>query len=201
MAIVPWAAARLLVLQFGFAVWHAKRAARQEEFPHTGIRTSCGGEEQERPLLSILIPARNDEANLGACIASILVDAGIDTDIEVWIVDDESSDGTPCIAEAASRFDSRVRWFPGAPGADTPTMYRQISCPRPAGRQSEGTVAAVSRCRYTLEAGQHPNDSSGRCQTRRTERPENVTNFRPLRKMAVRLAPVGRRSRGALSNK
>ncbi|MDF2663220.1 MAG: hypothetical protein K0Q94_6011 [Paenibacillus sp.] len=115
MAIVPWAAARLLVLQFGFAVWHAKRAARQEEFPHTGIRTSCGGEEQERPLLSILIPARNDEANLGACIASILVDAGIDTDIEVWIVDDESSDGTPCIAEAASRFDSRVRWFPGAP--------------------------------------------------------------------------------------
>lgn len=64
---------------------------------------------REAPIfeLSVIVPARNEEAVLGGCLASLLaqdnaVTFSIGRDWELLIVDDASSDGTRAIAEKAA---------------------------------------------------------------------------------------------------
>lgn len=57
--------------------------------------------------VSILIPARNEEANLALCLESALAQGGIIR--EVLVYDDHSSDRTPQIIEEYAGRDSRVR--------------------------------------------------------------------------------------------
>ena len=54
--------------------------------------------------MSVIVPARNEEACLGACLDSLLAQTGVD--FEIIVVDDQSSDGTREIA--ASRSGVRV---------------------------------------------------------------------------------------------
>jgi glycosyltransferase involved in cell wall biosynthesis len=58
----------------------------------------------EGPAVSVIVPARNEEACLGACLDSLLAQTGVD--FEIIVVDDQSSDGTREIA--ASRAGVRV---------------------------------------------------------------------------------------------
>jgi len=61
------------------------------------------------PLVSVIIPARNEARNIERCVRSVL-----DTQyspIEVIVVDDRSTDGTAAIVEAAA--DSRLRLVRG----------------------------------------------------------------------------------------
>jgi len=58
-------------------------------------------------LISICIPARNEESNLQACIASLL--ASTHTNIEVLVYDDQSTDTTPQIIDALTAADVRVK--------------------------------------------------------------------------------------------
>lgn len=51
---------------------------------------------ENNPVVSVIIPARNEEACLGACLKSIVSQEGID--FEVIVVDDASTDGTAQIA-------------------------------------------------------------------------------------------------------
>jgi hypothetical protein len=53
-----------------------------------------------RPLpgVSVLIPARNEEATIGAAVASVLRNTGLD--FEVIVLDDESTDGTAAVLDA-----------------------------------------------------------------------------------------------------
>ncbi|MBP1804904.1 glycosyltransferase family 2 protein [Rubellimicrobium aerolatum] len=63
--------------------------------------------------VSVLIPARDEEANIRPLLETVL--ASKDVELEVVVLDDDSSDGT---AEAVRRFaaaDSRVRLVRGAP--------------------------------------------------------------------------------------
>jgi|SRR5579871_15723 len=46
--------------------------------------------------VSVIVPARNEEMNLGACLASLMSQAGVAS--EVIVVDDHSTDRTPQIA-------------------------------------------------------------------------------------------------------
>ncbi len=63
------------------------------------------------PLVSILIPARNEELNIKQCVNSVLAQNYID--FEVIVLDDNSSDATPQIlAEIASR-EERLRLIRG----------------------------------------------------------------------------------------
>jgi len=48
------------------------------------------------PVVSVIIPARNEEANLRPCLESLVSQQGIA--FEIIVVDDGSSDGTPTIA-------------------------------------------------------------------------------------------------------
>ncbi|HEY4010719.1 MAG TPA: glycosyltransferase family 2 protein [Acidobacteriaceae bacterium] len=62
--------------------------------------------EEIRFELSVIVPARNEEKNLGACLESLLVQGStlfpLGTDWELIVVDDHSTDGTRAIAEAAA---------------------------------------------------------------------------------------------------
>ena len=58
----------------------------------------------EGPAVSVIVPARNEEACLGACLDSLLAQTGVD--FEIIVVDDQSTDRTRGIA--ASRSGVRV---------------------------------------------------------------------------------------------
>ena len=59
------------------------------------------------PLISVIIPARNEQHNIEASVRSAL--GGNYPHLEVVVVDDRSSDGTGEIARAIAREDPRVR--------------------------------------------------------------------------------------------
>lgn len=54
-----------------------------------------------RPAVSIIVPARNEEASLAACLRSLIAQTGID--YEVIVVDDDSTDRTAEIARSFTR--------------------------------------------------------------------------------------------------
>ncbi|MBC7800082.1 MAG: glycosyltransferase [Gemmatimonadaceae bacterium] len=58
-----------------------------------------------RPQVSVLIPARNEEANIAAACAAVLASDGVD--VELIVLDDASTDATPAILAGIG--DSRLR--------------------------------------------------------------------------------------------
>ena len=60
--------------------------------------------------VSVLIPARDEEAGIEACVRSCLTSATID--LEVVVLDDQSQDATANIVKMLSEEDARVRLIP-----------------------------------------------------------------------------------------
>jgi glycosyltransferase involved in cell wall biosynthesis len=58
-------------------------------------------------LISVIIPARNEEDDLAQSLQSVLAQEGVE--IEVIIVNDHSTDRTGAIADSAARADSRIK--------------------------------------------------------------------------------------------
>jgi glycosyltransferase involved in cell wall biosynthesis len=54
--------------------------------------------KSERPVVSLIVPARNEESCLGACLQSLSGQAGVS--FEIIVVDDGSIDRTPEIARS-----------------------------------------------------------------------------------------------------
>ena len=63
--------------------------------------------QPDPPLVSAIIPARNEEAVLEECLSSVLAQSY--PRLEILIVDDRSTDRTPLIARACAQRDPRVR--------------------------------------------------------------------------------------------
>jgi chlorobactene glucosyltransferase len=63
------------------------------------------------PPLSVLLPARNEERNIGTCLAT-LVEQDY-SDFEILVLDDNSDDGTAEIVEEWTRIDPRIRLIRG----------------------------------------------------------------------------------------
>ncbi|MGA9976845.1 MAG: glycosyltransferase family 2 protein, partial [Candidatus Sulfotelmatobacter sp.] len=59
-----------------------------------------------RPVVSVIVPARNEEASLGACLQSLVVQGGVA--LEIIVVDDHSTDRTREIALSFSNRQVRV---------------------------------------------------------------------------------------------
>ncbi|MGE3821746.1 MAG: glycosyltransferase family 2 protein [Isosphaeraceae bacterium] len=58
------------------------------------------------PSVSVLIPARNEEASIGEAVAAALASVGVD--LEVVVLDDHSTDATADVVRAIAERDSRV---------------------------------------------------------------------------------------------
>ncbi|TGD93427.1 glycosyltransferase family 2 protein [Methylobacterium nonmethylotrophicum] len=64
-------------------------------------------------LVSILIPARNEAANIGPTLAAALASTGVP--VEVIVADDHSTDGTAAIVAGIAASDPRLRLIPVPP--------------------------------------------------------------------------------------
>ena len=70
----------------------------------SGDEASLGGDSN----VSVLIPARDEEAGIEACVRSAL--ASREVNVEVVVMDDHSTDRTPEIVRSLAASDSRVRY-------------------------------------------------------------------------------------------
>src|SRR5262245_1575021 len=57
------------------------------------------------PSVSVIVPARNEEANIEACLTSLLAQ---DVELEILVADDGSTDSTAAIVEDMARKDPRL---------------------------------------------------------------------------------------------
>ncbi len=67
---------------------------------------------QNCPRVSVLIPARNEEANIGACIEGFLAQKY--DNFEIYVLDDQSTDRTGAVIETFAARHSEVRSIRGA---------------------------------------------------------------------------------------
>jgi glycosyltransferase involved in cell wall biosynthesis len=68
----------------------------------------------QSPAVSVIVPARNEEASLGACLQS-LIEQAKDVPLEIIVVDDHSTDRTREIASSFSNPPSPVRVIEAGP--------------------------------------------------------------------------------------
>jgi chlorobactene glucosyltransferase len=71
---------------------------------------------RDAPLISVLIPARNEEANIGNCLASLQKQDY--PDYEILVLDDNSDDNTAAIVARLAAQDKRIRLIHGEPLPD-----------------------------------------------------------------------------------
>ena len=71
-----------------------------------------GGKAAELPKVSIIIPARDEERNIERCLRSMLDQDH--QDIEILVINDNSSDGTAGIVEKLAAEDQRIRLYSAA---------------------------------------------------------------------------------------
>jgi chlorobactene glucosyltransferase len=76
-------------------------------------RFTMGAEMINGPLVSVLVPARDEEANVEACIRSLCNQHY--RNYEILVLNDNSTDNTAAILERLAAEDSRVKVFNGAP--------------------------------------------------------------------------------------
>ncbi len=102
----------LLVLQWLFVVWNL--AHLRSLPPVSGKRIVYEG---DRPLLSLLIPARNEERNIEACLDCVLaaVERAVASgaEIEVLVLDDRSEDATAQLVAPRAAAHPRLRLLAG----------------------------------------------------------------------------------------
>ena len=102
LAALPWLLGPLLM------IWRARGshslADEPDEIPPAA------------PLVSVIVPARNEAHNIERCVRSILRSRW--PALEVIVVDDRSEDATGSLARALAMSDARVRVIDGAPVPD-----------------------------------------------------------------------------------
>src|SRR5262249_2659067 len=68
---------------------------------------------ERAPVVSVLIPARNEERSITAAVESALASQGVT--VEVVVLDDQSEDTTAAQVAEIARRDDRVRLLPAPP--------------------------------------------------------------------------------------
>lgn len=99
LGIVACLLASIPALNVAWNLWLYRRAPRLGSGPFDGGKS--------RPFVSVLIPARDEEKNIEKAVRSAL--ANRDVDLEVVVMDDDSSDATADIVRGLAAEDNRVR--------------------------------------------------------------------------------------------
>jgi chlorobactene glucosyltransferase len=93
-----------LTLSALVAIWQSYRAHRTVQETHPPDKVPLPA---LAPHVSIIVPARNEEATIDACVVSLL--AQDYPDFDITIIDDGSTDATPRLLAGWSRRDRRVQ--------------------------------------------------------------------------------------------
>jgi chlorobactene glucosyltransferase len=88
------------------------------------------------PLVSVLIPARNEERNIGACVQSLLTQDY--PSFEILVLDDQSSDGTLAILTQMAGLHPRLKILEGQPTPED-LLGKNWACSQLA-RQAQGEL-------------------------------------------------------------
>ncbi|KAB2953406.1 glycosyltransferase [Heliorestis acidaminivorans] len=105
----------VLILQFIFVLWNQRYLCSLQELADQGRKSKVTkvSRDEERPLISILIPARNEAHNIDACIESIVNNCNTSMNVEVLVLDDNSTDGTGEKVKAWSHQNHSIRLIQG----------------------------------------------------------------------------------------
>lgn len=87
-------------------------AARAAMVTRGWVRVPAVAALEDAPLLSVIVPARNEERTIERCVRSLLAQRY--ARLEVIVVDDRSTDRTGTLLEALAREDARVHVVRGA---------------------------------------------------------------------------------------
>ena len=98
----------------------------------------------DAPLVSVVVPARNERRNIERCVRSVLTSTY--APLEVIVVDDHSTDGTGDIARAIAATDSRLHII-DAPPLPSGWFGKQWACATGARWASRGSTTGRSRAR------------------------------------------------------
>lgn len=105
MLVLSWVVLALAAIPCGLFLAN-RRELREPGELRDGLE--AGGEPAgERPSVSVLIPARDEEANIGEAVLAVLASRGVD--FEVLVLDDGSRDRTAEIVRGLATLDPRVR--------------------------------------------------------------------------------------------
>ncbi|WP_020615918.1 glycosyltransferase [Paenibacillus daejeonensis] len=109
MEIILWLVVGVLLLQLAFALWNVRQLPLLAQPQHK----PGDAQAEQQPRLSILIPARNETRNIGACLTSVLEAGPANGSYEVIVLDDRSEDDTNRLAVEAIGGDPRVTLIRG----------------------------------------------------------------------------------------
>jgi chlorobactene glucosyltransferase len=99
----------LAALQLARAAWAHRQSSRMERIAPQPVPDTA----RTYPRLSVVVPARNEERTIAACLAALRAQAY--PDLEIVVVDDRSDDATAAIVRAAAEQDERVKLVEGEP--------------------------------------------------------------------------------------
>jgi len=92
----------LWIIPFSLSIWNLLTwSHRTNSLPKTRLD------------VSVLIPARNEQENIGALIQSILQQTSLSRVSEIIVYDDHSTDQTPAIVTELAKTDARIRLISG----------------------------------------------------------------------------------------
>jgi chlorobactene glucosyltransferase len=111
LAAFPWLFAPL------FVWWRSRDSRSLDDYPATP--------PADAPLVSVIVPARDEARNIGACVGAVLATGW--PALELLVVDDHSADGTGDLARAAAAGDPRVRVLDN-PALPPGWMGKQWAC-------------------------------------------------------------------------
>lgn len=109
IAAVFIAAGAMVMTLINLGYYCNARPARERK----GQRDIKPADGAPTPLISVCVPARNEEANIEACVRAVL--ASDWPSLEVLVYDDQSTDGTSAILARLMQEDARVRRVDTAP--------------------------------------------------------------------------------------
>ncbi|MEM1211164.1 MAG: glycosyltransferase family 2 protein [Planctomycetota bacterium] len=98
--VLVYAVFGLAALPFGLVMWNLLLYRR---LPRVGSTVRDGGLQG----VSVLIPARDEAEAIGPAVRSVLANTGVE--LEVVVLDDESTDGTAAVVRGLMAEDDRVR--------------------------------------------------------------------------------------------